>query len=161
MRFCVGARGCCGRKVALFTLQHGGHVLWSNCNFSVLSGPGVLYHVPIACTNAAGRSEEFFPDWGESSTPDFGLRGVVLSVNRYSDQNYRLLISPDLLLKRRRCGWNEARNLTPCRPTPFSSAASSCLESARTPKPSPDPGRYRCSAAAARAARSYQPRPAP
>ena len=55
---------CCGRKVALFTLQHGGHVLWSNCNFSVLSGPGVLYHVPIACTNAAGRSEEFFPDWG-------------------------------------------------------------------------------------------------
>ena len=65
---------CCGRKVALFTLQHGGHVLWSNCNFSVLSGPGVLYHVPIACTNAAGRSEEFFPDWGESSTPDFGLR---------------------------------------------------------------------------------------
>ena len=65
---------CCGRKVALFTLQHGGHVLWSNCNFSVLSGPGVLYHVPIACTNTAGRSEEFFPDWGESSTPDFGLR---------------------------------------------------------------------------------------
>ena len=66
---------CCGRKVALFTLQHGGQVLWSNCNFSVLSGPGVLYHVPIACTNAAGRSEEFFPDWGKSSTPDFGLRG--------------------------------------------------------------------------------------
>jgi hypothetical protein len=67
---------CCGRKVALFTLQHGGHVLWSNCNFSVLSGPGVLYHVPIACTNAAGRSEEFFPDWGESSTPDFGLTAL-------------------------------------------------------------------------------------
>jgi hypothetical protein len=69
---------CCGRKVALFTLLHGGHVVWSNCGFSVLSGPGVLYHVPILCTNTARRSEEFtiisgFAHTFRSSTPDFGL----------------------------------------------------------------------------------------
>ena len=50
---------------AFHLLLHWEHVVWSNCDFSVLSGPGVLYHVPIACTNTAGRSEEFF---SESST---------------------------------------------------------------------------------------------
>ena len=30
---------CCGRKVALFTSLYGGHVVWSNCDFSVLIGP--------------------------------------------------------------------------------------------------------------------------
>ena len=64
---------CCGRKVALFTSLHGGHVVWSNCDFRVLSGPGELYHVPRACTDTAERSEQLFPDWAESSTPDFGL----------------------------------------------------------------------------------------
>ena len=50
----------------------GGHVKKSSCDFSVLSGPGVLYHVPITCTNTTGRSEQLFPDSAESSTPDFG-----------------------------------------------------------------------------------------
>ena len=64
---------CCGRKVGLFTSLHGGHVVWSNCDFSVLSGPGVLYDVPIACTNTSRRSEELFPDLHQSSRSDFGL----------------------------------------------------------------------------------------
>ena len=44
----------------------------SSCDFSVLCGPGVLYHVPITCTNTTGWSEQLFPDWAETSTPDFG-----------------------------------------------------------------------------------------
>ena len=71
---------CCGRKVALFTSLHGGHVVWSNCDFRVLSGPGELYHVPRACTDTAERSEQLFPDWAESSTPDFGLSARRISV---------------------------------------------------------------------------------
>jgi hypothetical protein len=66
---------CCGRKVALFTLLHGGHVVWSNCGFSVLTGPGVLYyHVPISCTNTRldGR-RNCFRICTHSSTPDFAL----------------------------------------------------------------------------------------
>ena len=41
-------------------------VCWSTCDkcdFSVLSGPGVLYHVPKTCTNTSGRSEQLFPAW--------------------------------------------------------------------------------------------------
>lgn len=64
---------CCGRKVGLFTSLHGGHVVWSNCEFSVLSGPGELYYVPIACTNTSRRSGELFPDLHQSSRSDFGL----------------------------------------------------------------------------------------
>ena len=63
---------CCGRKVALFTLLHGGHVAWSNCDFRVLSGPGELYYVPIVCTNTSRRPAELFPDLHESSRSDFG-----------------------------------------------------------------------------------------
>ena len=64
---------CCGRKVALFTSLHGGHVVWSNCDFRVLSGPGELYYVPIVCTNTSRRPAELFPDLHESSRSDFGL----------------------------------------------------------------------------------------
>ena len=39
----------------------------------LLSGPGVLYRVPRAYTDTAERSEQLFPDWAKSSTPDFGL----------------------------------------------------------------------------------------
>ena len=39
----------------------------------MLSGPGVLYHVPIACTNAARPSEELFPDLHDFPRSDFGL----------------------------------------------------------------------------------------
>ena len=45
-----------------FTSLPGGHVVWSTCNkcdFSVLSGHGVLYYVPIACTNTARRLNIF------------------------------------------------------------------------------------------------------
>ena len=45
-----------------FTSLPGGHVVWSTCDkcdFSVLSGPGVLYYVPIACTNTARRLNVF------------------------------------------------------------------------------------------------------
>ena len=34
---------------------------------------GVLYHVPIACTNATRPSEELFPDLHDFSRSDFGL----------------------------------------------------------------------------------------
>ena len=44
----------------------------------MLSGPGELYHVPRACTDTAERSEQLFPGWAESSTPDFGLSGPEL-----------------------------------------------------------------------------------
>ena len=64
---------CCGRKVALFTSLHGGHVVWSNCDFRVLSGPGELYYVPIVCTNTSRQPAELFPDLHESSRSDFGL----------------------------------------------------------------------------------------
>ena len=66
---------CCGRKVALFTLLHGGHVVWSNCGFSVLSGPLAcsttmfLYHVQ---TRLDGR-RNCFRICTHSSTPDFAL----------------------------------------------------------------------------------------
>jgi len=53
---------CCGRKVALFTSLHGGHVVWSNCDFSVEWPWCALYYVPIACTNTSRRSGELFPD---------------------------------------------------------------------------------------------------
>jgi hypothetical protein len=33
----------------------------------------VLYHVPTTCTNAAGSSEELFPDLHDFSRSDFGL----------------------------------------------------------------------------------------
>ena len=45
-----------------FTSLPGGHVVWSTCDkcdFSVLSGHGVLYYVPIACTNTARRLNIF------------------------------------------------------------------------------------------------------
>ena len=45
-----------------FTSLPRGHVVWSTCDkcdFSVLSGPGVLYYVPIACTNTARRLNIF------------------------------------------------------------------------------------------------------
>ena len=45
----------------------------SSCDFSVLCGPGELYHVPITCTNAARPSEELFPDLHDFSRSDFGL----------------------------------------------------------------------------------------
>ena len=69
---------CCGRKVALFTSLHGGHVVWSNCDFRVLSGPGELYYVPIVCTNTSRRPAELFPDLHESSRSDFGLSVTTL-----------------------------------------------------------------------------------
>ena len=71
---------CCGRKVALFTSLHGGHVVWSNCDFRVLSGPGELYYVPIVCTNTSRRPAELFPDLHESSRSDFGLSGESVSM---------------------------------------------------------------------------------
>ena len=48
-----------------FTLLHRGTwyaLCWSTCDkcdFSVLNGPGVLYYVPIACTNTARRLNTF------------------------------------------------------------------------------------------------------
>ena len=55
----------------------------SSCDFSVLCGPGELYHVPITCTNAARPSEELFPDLHDFSRSDFGL-GVRGSIVRCS-----------------------------------------------------------------------------
>ena len=60
-------------KSRFFTSLHGGHVVWSNCDFRVLSGPGELYYVPIVCTNTSRRPAELFPDLHESSRSDFGL----------------------------------------------------------------------------------------
>ena len=68
---------CCGRKVGLFTSLHAGHVVWSNCEFSVLSGPGELYYVPIAYTNTSRRSGELLPDLHQSSRSDFGLSARI------------------------------------------------------------------------------------
>ena len=43
-----------------FTSLHQGHAVWSTYDFSVLSGPGVFYYVPIACTNTARPLNNYF-----------------------------------------------------------------------------------------------------
>ena len=53
-----------------------------SCDFSVLSGPGVLYHMRCSYNmyeHETGRSEQLFPDSAESSTPAFGASGRLRS----------------------------------------------------------------------------------
>ena len=92
---------CCGRKVALFTSLHGGHVVWSNCDFRVLSGPGELYYVPIVCTNTSRRPAELFPDLHESSRSDFGLSDLARALRwtavTFSTQQHGMARSNDQL----------------------------------------------------------------
>ena len=40
----------------------GGHVKILSCDFCVLSGPGVLWHVSRTCTNTSGPSDQLFLD---------------------------------------------------------------------------------------------------
>ena len=45
-----------------FTSLPGGHVKILSCDFCVLSGPGVLWHVSRTCTNTRGPSDQLFLD---------------------------------------------------------------------------------------------------
>ena len=50
------------RTVSLRCPGRGGHVKILSCDFCVLSGPGVLWHVSRTCTNTSGPSDQLFLD---------------------------------------------------------------------------------------------------